>query len=139
MMDTLLRLEMPTVMKVKEPNCSEIRQKRYCEDDVVVMDGRTTRKKYCGFRKCPRFDVGGCHINLCWTVCLIVTILLWYPGVSFGMPAPGRLEAEQRGAGREHGSRQKRAIIGDNVVSTPIKNRLSYIVKFQCTTSRISW
>lgn len=138
MMDTLLRIEMPTVMKVKEPNCSEIRQKRYCEDDVVVMDGRTTRRKYCGFRKCPRFDGGGCHINLCWTVCLIVvTILLWYPSVSFGMPAPGRLEAEQRAAGREHGSRQKRAIIGDNVVSTQIKN--PYVAQLQYTTSRIAW
>jgi hypothetical protein len=119
MMAALLRFEMPTVMNVEERNCSEIRQKTWYEDDIVVMDGRTTRRKCCGFRKCPRFEHGGCHINLCWTVCLIVvTILLWCPGASFGMPVPGRLEAEQREAGREDGSRQKRAIIGDNVVST---------------------
>lgn len=125
MTDTLLRLEMPTVMKVKELNCSEIRQKTCCEDAVVEMDGRTTRKKYCGFRNCTRFELDG----LCWTMCLIVAmVLLWYPGVSFGMPAPGRVETEQRAAaaaGREHGSRQKRAIIGDNVVSTPTENVLS--------------
>lgn len=136
MMDTLLRLEMPTVMKVKELNCSETRQKRCCEDDIVEMDGRTTRKKCCGFRKCPRFDVRGCHINLCWTVCLIVvTVLLLYPGVSFGMPAPGRLEAEQRA----DGSRQKRAIIGDNVVSTPFENLVSYAAKLEYTKSRLAW
>jgi hypothetical protein len=116
MMATLIRLEMPTVM-VKELNCSEIRQKTCCEDDVV-MDGRTRRINCCGFINCPRFDHGGCHINPCWTVCLIVAmILLWYPGVCYGMPVAGRLEAE-----REHSSRQKRAIIGDNVVSTPAGN-----------------
>jgi len=44
-------------------------------------------------------------------------VFMWYPASSFGMSVPGSLGAGQRGQGRENGGRQKRAIIGDNVVS----------------------
>jgi hypothetical protein len=119
MMAGLLSLEKPKVMNVDDLHCSEIRQKTCCIGNIVVMDERTTRRKLYGFTKCPSFEHGGCRISLCWTVLFIVVmVFMWYPGSSFGMSVPGRLGAGQRGQGRENGGRQKRAIIGDNVVST---------------------
>jgi hypothetical protein len=119
MMAGLLRLETPKVMNVDDLNSSEIRQKRCCIGNIVIMDERTTRRKLYGFTKCPRFEHGGFHISLCWTVLFIVVmVFMWYPGSSSGMPVPGRPGADQRGQESENGGRQKRAIIGDNVVST---------------------
>lgn len=121
MMAALLRVGVPTVMNI-DLNCSEIRHKTCYEDDIVVNDRRTTRRNWCGFRKCPRFEHGGCHISSCWMVVLIVIIVvLWCPGSSFGKPLPGTLQGGQRGLGRDDSGRQKRAIIGDNVVSTKRK------------------
>lgn len=117
MMAGLFRSETPKVMNVEDLNC-EIRQKTCCVDNNVVMDERTTRRKSCGFTKCPSYEHGGCRISLCWTVLfIVVTVFMWYPASSFGMPVPGRPGAGQRGQGRENGGLQKRAIIGDNVVS----------------------
>jgi hypothetical protein len=114
---------MPTLMKFEELNCSEMRQKTCCEVDAVLTDGRTRRIKCCGLRNCPWFDHSGGHVSLCWTVCMIVVmILLWYPGASFGMSLPRRHETEQGTTERGNGSRHRRAIIGDNVVSTPTRN-----------------
>jgi len=114
MMAGLLRLETSKVMKVED-----IRHNTHCIGNTDVMDERTTSRKSHGFTKCLRFENSGCrHISLCWTVLFIVVmVLMWYPASSFGMPAPGSLGAGQSGQGRENGGRQKRAIIGDNVVS----------------------
>jgi hypothetical protein len=121
MMAALLRLGVPTVMNI-DLNCGEIRHKTCYEDDIVVNDRRTTRRDWCGYRKCPRLEHGGCHISLCWTVFLIVIIVvLWCPGSSFGKPVPGTLEGDWRVSARDGNGRQKRAIIGDNVVSTTPK------------------
>lgn len=100
-------------------NCSETRHKTCYEDDIVVSDRRTSRRNWWGFRKCPGFEHGGCRISLCWTAFLIVIIVLWWcPISSFGKPVPGTLDGDRRGLGRDESGRQKRAIIGDNVVST---------------------
>jgi hypothetical protein len=117
MMAGLSRLETPKVMNVED--CSEVRHNTRRIGNIVVMDERTTSRKPHGFTKCLRFEDSGCRrISLCWTVLFIVVmVFMWYPASSFGMPAPGSLGAGQRGQGRENGGRQKRAIIGDNVVS----------------------
>jgi len=118
MMAVLLRLETPKVMNVEDNTCSEIRQNKRCIGNIGVMDERTTSRKSYGFTKSLRFEHGGCRISLCWTVLFIVVmVFIWYPASSFGMRVPGSLGAGQRGQGRENGGRQKRAIIGDNVVS----------------------
>lgn len=121
MMAALLRLGIPAGMNI-DLNCSEIRHKTCYEDDIVVNYRRTTIRNWCSFRKCPMFEHGGCHISLCWTVFLVViVVVLWCPGSSFGKPVPGTLEGDQEGLGRNDSGRQKRAIIGDNVVSTKPK------------------
>jgi hypothetical protein len=118
MMAGLLTLEAPKVMNVGDLTCSEIRHSTRCIGNIGVMDERTTCRKSYVFTKCLRFEHGGCRISLCWTVFFIVVmVFMWYPASSFGMPVPGSLGAGQRGQGRENGGRQKRAIIGDNVVS----------------------
>jgi len=118
MMAGLVRLETPIVMNVEDLTCREISQNTGCIGNTGVMDGRTTSGKSHGFTKCLRFEHGGCRNSLCWTVLFIVVmVFMWYPASSFGMPVPGSLGAGQRGQGRENGGRQKRAIIGDNVVS----------------------
>jgi hypothetical protein len=134
MMATLLRLETPTVMNI-DTDCGVTRHNTSNEDDIVVMDGRTTIRKLCAFRKCHRFEHGDSHISLCWTVFLIViVVILGCPGSSVGLPVPGRLEADHKGAGRQDGGRQKRAIIGDNVVSTHFSVLCCYIAKFNMVT-----
>jgi hypothetical protein len=114
MMAGLLSLETPKVMNAEDLTCSEIRHNTRCIGNIVVMDERTTNRKSYGFRKCLGFEHGGC-ISLRWTVLFIV--FMWYPTSSFGMTVPGSLVSGQSEQGRENGERQKRAIIGDNVVS----------------------
>jgi hypothetical protein len=115
MMAGLLGSETPKVMNVEDLACSETRQKTCCVDNIGVMDERTATRKSHGSTKCPSFEYSGCHISLRWTVLFVV--VMWYPSSSFGMSVPGSLGPGQRGQGRENGGRQKRAIIGDNVVS----------------------
>jgi hypothetical protein len=109
-------VETAKVMNAEDLPCSEIRQKTRCIGNNGVMDGRTTRRKSYGSTKCSRLEYSGCHISLRWTV-LAVMVFMCYPSSGFGMQVPGSLRAGQRGQGRENGGRQKRAIIGDNVVS----------------------
>ncbi|PSN44374.1 hypothetical protein C0J52_10931 [Blattella germanica] len=92
---------------------SDRSHKTYNECDIVIakIDERTTKKRWCGFRMRPRFELGRCHVSWCWTVFLIVhMVILCCPVSSFGMPVPERPD-------RESGGRHRRNIIGDNVVS----------------------
>lgn len=124
MMAGLLRSEMLKAMNVEDLNCSEIRQKARCVGNVVMYE-RTARRNLYGFTKCPRFQHSGCRISSCWTVFFIVVmVFMLYPVSSFGMPILGRRGADQREQG-DNGGRQKRAIVGENVVSAQLSESYS--------------
>lgn len=86
MMLPLLRLE-PAMEHCVHTNCDGY------QNFVVIpeRDRRTTRKKWCGLRMRPRFELRGCHVSLCWTVLIVVfLVILCCP--SHALPIPEKSE-----------------------------------------------